>query len=82
MAYNLVHKNMPTALPSLHTVQGVIHSQYHRISEGQFQFDELATFLSKHIMLQMVAISEDATRLLGRVDFGIEINRLVGFVLP
>jgi len=40
MAYNLVHKSMSAALPSLRTVQGAIHSQYHRISEG----DELATF--------------------------------------
>jgi len=82
MAYNLVHKNMPTALLSLRTVQGAIHSQYHRISEGQFQFDELATFLSKHNAPNVAAISEDATRPLGRVDFDIETNRLVGFVLP
>jgi len=44
MAYNLVHRNMPAALPSLRTVQGAIRSQYHHLSEGQFQFDELATF--------------------------------------
>jgi len=30
----------------------------------------------------VVAISEDATLLLGRVEFDIEMNRLVGFVLP
>ena len=82
MAYNLIHKNMPTALPSLRTVQEAIHSQYHRISEGQFQFDELATFLNKYKAPSVIAISEDATRLLSRVEFDIESNRLVGFVLP
>ena len=61
MAYNLVHKNMPTAIPSLRTVQGAIHFQYHHISEGQFQFNELAMFLSKFNAPNMVAISEDAT---------------------
>ena len=30
----------------------------------------------------MVTISEDVTRLLSRVEFDIETNRLVGFVLP
>ena len=36
MAYNLVHENMPTALPCLHTVQESIHAEYHSLEEGQF----------------------------------------------
>ena len=82
IAYNLIHQNMPTALPSLRTIPSSIHSQYHRISEGEFQFDELATFLSKCDALNVTAISEDATRLLNRVEWDSETNRLVGFVLP
>ena len=29
MAYNLIHQNMPDALPSLRTVQRMIHADYH-----------------------------------------------------
>ena len=39
MAYNLVHQNMPKALPSLQTVQREVHNEYQTISEGYFQFD-------------------------------------------
>ena len=63
---------MSAALPSLRTVQGAIHSQYHRISEGEFQFNELATFLSQYNVPKVVAISENATRLLCRVEIDPE----------
>ena len=32
MAYNVIHKNMETALLSLRTVQRAVHSQYHSLS--------------------------------------------------
>ena len=63
MAYNLIHQNMPTALPSLRTVQWMIHAEYHAISEGQLQIDELVMHLTKYKAPFVVAISEDATRI-------------------
>ena len=46
MAYDLVHRNMPTALPSLQTVQREVHNEYQTISEGYFQFDGLENFFN------------------------------------
>ena len=82
MAYNLIQKNMESALPSLRTIQRIIHSQYHHLSEGQFQFDELVRHLTKYNAPFVVAISEDATRIIARVEYNKETDRMVGFVLP
>lgn len=61
VAYSLVHQNMPTALPCLCTVQESIHAEYHSLSEGQFRFDELASYLKKFNASFIIAINEDAT---------------------
>ena len=83
MAYDLVHRNMPTALPSLRTVQREVQNEYQAISEGYFQFDGLEKYLTQHgISHKVVSISEDATRIIARIDYDSESNRLVGFVLP
>ena len=84
MAYDLVHRNMPTALPSLRTVQREVHNEYQTISEGYFQFDGLENYLTQHGMSshKVVSISEDATRIIARIDYDSESDRLVGFVLP
>ena len=82
MAYNLVHQNMPDALPCLRTVQENIHAEYYSLSEGQFRFDELASYLKKFDAPLVVAVSEDATRVISRVEYDNETNRLVGFLLP
>ena len=66
MTYNLVHCNMPAALPCLRTVQRNLHSEYHPLSEGDFRFEKLVNYLKKHDAPFIVAISEDATRVLSR----------------
>ena len=82
MAYNLIHKIMETALPSLRTVQRAIQSEYHSLSEAQFCFDASVNHLKKYDAPFFVAISEDATRIISRVEYDQETNRMVGFVLP
>ena len=83
MAYDLVHRNMPIALPSLRTVQREVQNEYKTISEGYFQFDGLEKYLTQHrISHKVVSISEDATRIITRIDYDSESDRLVGFVLP
>ena len=83
MAYDLVHRNMPIALPSLRTVQREVQNEYKTISEGYFQFDGLEKYLTQHrISHKVVSISEDATRIITRIDYDSKSDRLVGFVLP
>ena len=72
---------MPTALPSLRTVQKEAHHEYQTISEGYFQFDGLDKYLTQHGISHKVSISEDATRIITRIDYDSESDRLVGFVL-
>ncbi len=64
MAYEFIHRNLPEALPSLRTVPSLIHSEYSHIEEGKFRFDELLEHLTKHNAPNIVAIAEDAARVL------------------
>ena len=82
MAYELIQQNMPQALPGIRTVQGAIHSEYKTIPEGYFRFDELRQHIDCYNAPLCVSIAEDATRIVGKVDYDNETNRCVGFVLP
>ena len=81
-AYELLHKNMPLALPSLSTVKREIHKSFIEISEGSFQFDQLVDHLNAYSAAKVICISEDATRVVSRVEYDSNTDRLVGFVLP
>ena len=82
MAYEFIHQNMPEALPCMRTVQTSIHAEYKTIDEGAFRFDELKKHIDKYKAPAVISIGEDATRVVGRVDYDGETDRCVGFVLP
>ena len=82
MAYQFLHSNMPQVLPSLRTVQHAIQVQYSHIEEGKFRFDDLLQHLAKHREPFVVAIAEDATHIIKKVEYDPSTNRCVGFVLP
>ena len=81
-AYNFLHENMPQALPSLRTIQRAIQSEYKHIGEGEYRFDDLVVHLESYSADKVVAIAEDATRVIARADYDHETDRVVGFVLP
>lgn len=81
-AYKFIHGNMPKAIPSLRTVQWIIAKEYTPISEGAFRFDELSSHLKSYGAASVIAIGEDATRVISRVEYDNETDRLVVFVLP
>lgn len=82
LAYDFLQQNMSQGLPSLRTVQRIIHAQYKTLHEGVFRFDELLAHITDHNAPKIVSIGEDATRVIGRVDYDSETNQCVGFVLP
>lgn len=82
MAYEFLQHNMPEVLPSLRTVQQIVHSKYSHIEEGIFRFDNLLNYLQKTHAPLVVAIAEDATRIVQKVEYDPTTNRCVGFVLP
>jgi len=80
--YELLHKNMPEALPSLSTVKREAAKRYTPLIEGEFSFDQLVAHLEAYSASRMVSISEDATRVISRVEYDQVKDKLVGFVLP
>ena len=82
LAYEFIHRNLSEALPSLRSVQRIVSSEYQSFYEGTFRFDELLTHLQAYNAPLVITIGEDATRLIARVDYDSETDRLVGFVLP
>lgn len=82
LAYNVVHSNLPKALPSLRTIQRRVHNNYKAIKEGVFRFDELSEHLEEYKSPRFISIGEHATRVIARVDYDPETDKLVGFVMP
>ena len=54
---------------------------YKPFHKGQFHFDELLQHLESYNASKIVSIGED-TRVISRIDYDSQTNRLVGFVLP
>ena len=82
MAYNFIASNMPGALPSLRTVHRYIAAEYMPFHEGEFRFDELLDHLNNYDAAKIVSLGEDATRVVSRIEYDAETDKLIGFVLP
>lgn len=82
LSYEFLHRNMSNALPSLRTVQRIVSDKYNALQEGKFRFDELLIHINSYKASKMIAIGEDATRIISRVKYDNATNKLVGFVLP
>ena len=82
LAYDFLQHNLSQALPSWRTVRRLVYSEYKTITEGEFRFDELETYLNKHNAPKVISLGEDATRVVSRVEYDSETDRCVGFVLP
>ena len=60
----------------------MVFEEYCHISEGEFGFDDLKLHLQSHCVPKIVSVGEDAKRVIARIDYNNQTNRLVGFVLP
>ena len=81
-AYKLMYINMPEAFPSLSTVEREANKHYQPLKEGEFLFDKLLTHLDAYNAPHVISISEDATRVVSRIDYDGNSDSIVGFVLP
>lgn len=82
LAYETLQRNMPLALPSLVTTNRFMARSHHSIIEGELRCDELLSFLTERKFSLCVSLSEDATRVVNRVQYDAQTNQLIGFVLP
>lgn len=82
LAYNTLQQNLKCALPSLPSINRYIQSSNCKIFEGIPRIDELYVYLTSRNLPLAVALSEDATRIIGRIQFDSTTNQLIGFTVP
>lgn len=82
LAYETLQRNLRCALPALVSVNRYIRKSKSKIIEGVPRIEELLVYLTSRDLPLKVSISEDATRIIGRVQYDSVTNQLMGFVLP
>lgn len=82
MAYNDIQRNLEGALPALSSTNRYIRRSNQSIVEGVLRCEELLLYLTERKLPLAVTLSEDATRIVGRVQYDSSTNLMVGFVLP
>lgn len=78
--YETLHANLTFCIPSPSGINKYIADKGPRIREGVLRCDELLEYLSKRNLI--VCVSEDGTRMIGKVCYDPHSNKLVGFSLP
>lgn len=79
--YQTLCNNMPNSIPSIPSLFRYF-GKTQKIFEDCFKFMELRKFLDDRDLPLYVWLSEDGTRITGRIEYDNEDNKLVGFVLP
>lgn len=82
LAYQTLQANLEGAIPSLPSINRYIQSSHYHITEGVLRTDELRNYLNERSLPNVVCLSEDATRVVGRVQYDSRTNQIVGFTLP
>ncbi|KAF5281748.1 hypothetical protein FQR65_LT14543 [Abscondita terminalis] len=81
LLYESLQANLKNLLPSISTIQRSMKTNKF-YNEGVFYFDKLKEFLIKRELPLAVWISEDGTKIIGRIQYCPVTNKIVGFVLP
>lgn len=81
LAYNTIQKNLQGVLPSIVSTNRYIKSSDY-IVEGEIRGVLLRKYLSDRGLPLAVVLSDDATRVEGRIQYDSSSNQIVGFVLP
>lgn len=82
LAYETLHKNLELCIPSLSATNRYIGKMSTQICEGELRSKELLKYLNDCGLPLVVSLSEDATRIDGRVQYSSSCNEIVGLVLP
>lgn len=80
LAYETIQRNLECALPSLVSVNRYIKTSGCHISENILRTEELRLYLTERSLPLIVVLSEDATRINGRVQYDKTSNQNMGFV--
>lgn len=82
LAYDTVQRNLECCLPALSSVNRYIRKSSCNIVEGVLRKHELLLYLTERNLPLHVILSEDETRIVGKVQYDAKTNQIVGFTLP
>lgn len=82
LAYETLKANACHSIPSISAIDRYIASVESVSIEGVLRVDELAKYLHALNLPPFVALSEDATRVINRIQWDSRTNKIVGVVLP
>lgn len=82
LAFETLQSNFLSALPSVSTVNRFINKANGKVTECVLRANELLTYLKDRNLPLVVSLSEDATRISGRVQYDSKSNQIIGFVPP
>lgn len=82
LAYETLNANFPLSIPSISTVHRFITDKGPRVIEGEMRTDELLRYLKNRKLPLKISLSEDATRIIGKVSYDPATNQLIVFALP
>lgn len=80
LCYETLHKNIP--IPSPTSVGRYLHDNGPEMIEGVLRCSQLKQYLTDRNLPMTVWVSEDGTRITGRLQYDPGTNQIVGLVLP
>lgn len=82
LAYETFEANATHSVPSLISIDRFIGRVKSNVEEGVLRVDGLEKYLEDLNLPRIVSLSEDATRIVNRIQYDKGTNQQVGFVLP
>lgn len=82
MNYETFKANAKHSVPCVKSIDRYITQTKSNATEGVLRTEELLKYLTDLRLPKIVSLSEDATRITGRIQYNSKTNQLVGFVLP
>lgn len=79
--YETLAQNLSGSLPSTSTVSKNVIT-YNKPIKGDMRFAELNTYLTERSLPKIIWISEDGTRITGKIQYNERDDQISGFVLP
>lgn len=80
--YNVFKANAQYAVPSNSAVKRYILSHRNDAEGGVLRARELLNYLNDHNLPKLVHLSEDATKITGKIQYNSNTNKVIGFVHP
>lgn len=82
LGYNILQRNLVGALPALVSTNRYINTSKFFVPEGVLRCKELLQYLKDRNLPLVISLSEDATRIVGRLQYNRKTNQIIGFTLP